>query len=567
MRNIRLTIKIGALLLASVLAVEVQAAERAVERTYVSTDRTVYVAGDMVWCSVFCRDLSTGRPSGLSSVVYLELHSPEGMVQSAKIALVDGRGAGSFTLQQSLPTGNYKLVAYTAQNMNEKDYDYECVSPKILSVFNAFTCDRVKDGVEMVDDGTYSRMASSSSGSLPAEGLRVTSDGRIEIDGLDGKDASVSVSVFHDDGIVQTSNATISDFARLVRKPVKAEFVNRRLPDFEGEVIEARIAGFNPEMIPQLIGKYAFISAPGNKSDIYSAPISEDGRIRFITGNIYSDKEMMTEIEGIDSNLPVHVELVSPFSAPVLPAAPKLVMAPSIAPALTARAAAMQIEKRFAADTLYSFLPIRDNLLFDGKCIQYVLDDYTRFPTMQEDIVEFITQLRVRKRENGKSDIQVRLANDHNNYDYSRASSLMMLDGVPVFDQEKILGYDPLLVESVNIYPYTYFVGSRLYDGIVNFVTYKKTLPSMKFGDSARVVDFQGVSYPAAYTCASLESGGGYPDYRQTIYWHPLVNVPAGRQVSLDFVAPSYGGRFTVVVEGLTPDGESIFRALSFELK
>ena len=31
-----------------------------VEKVYVSTDRSVYIAGDEIWCSLFCMDAKTG---------------------------------------------------------------------------------------------------------------------------------------------------------------------------------------------------------------------------------------------------------------------------------------------------------------------------------------------------------------------------------------------------------------------------------------------------------------------------------------------------------------------------
>ncbi|MBQ0123339.1 MAG: hypothetical protein KBS58_00645 [Bacteroidales bacterium] len=561
MKRILLSISLSVL-----LACSAHASGRVVERTYVSTDKSVYVAGDVVWCSAFCRDLGNNCSSKLSSVVYVELHSPEGMVQGAKIALVDGRGAGSFTLPLTLPTGNYKLVAYTAQNENEENYNFECSVPKIISVFNVFSKERVKNGVEVVDDQEYGRRLSATAPST-SRGVEITAGDKLKIRNLTGKDASVSVSVFHEDGIAGAQSGNVCDFADIIRKPVSVQFVDRKVPDYEGEIIDARIVGFKPELIPQLIGKYAFISAPGNKSDIYSASIQESGEVRFITGNIYSDKELITEIEGIDSTMSVHLELESPFVAKDIAAPAALVMAPSIADALLARGAAMQIEKRFAADTLYEFLPIRDNLLFDSKSIQYKLDDYTRFPTMQEVITEFISQLRVRRSDDGKRDIQVRTEDDYKSFVFAKGASLMMLDGVPVFNHETILNYDPLLVETVNIYPYTYYVGSRLYDGIVNFVTYKKNLPSMKFSNSARVVNYQGVSYPTAYTCRGLERGGDYPDYRQTVYWHPSTELPAGADVEVEYVAPSYKGRFSVVVEGLTGDGEPLYQKITFDIE
>ena len=84
-------------------------AERLRERVFISTDREVYVAGDAVWMSAWCVDAASGRLSDFSSIAYVEIHSPAGMVQTAKIALNGGRGAGRLMLPNTLPTGNYRL--------------------------------------------------------------------------------------------------------------------------------------------------------------------------------------------------------------------------------------------------------------------------------------------------------------------------------------------------------------------------------------------------------------------------------------------------------------------------
>ena len=90
-----------------------------VERIYVSTDRDVYIAGDAVWCSLTNLD-GNGRFSNESAVSYLELVSTDGTVCTAKIGLLEGRGAGSFRIPDTTPTGTYRLVAYTAVNAAEE---------------------------------------------------------------------------------------------------------------------------------------------------------------------------------------------------------------------------------------------------------------------------------------------------------------------------------------------------------------------------------------------------------------------------------------------------------------
>ena len=288
--------------------------------------------------------------------------------------------------------------------------------------------------------------------------------------------------------------------------------------------------------------------------------------VEFFTGNIYGNKECICEIEGIDPSLNCFIELESPFVQARVAAVEPLRMAASLKETLSQRSFAMQVERRFTPDTLYELLRVRENGLFGTHEIVYPLDDYTRFPTMGEVFIEFIPEIRARRWPDGRRNIQVRLE-DGTETIFSRDTTLMMLDGVPVFDQQKILDYDPLLVESIHIYPRTTFIGPRIYEGVVNFVTYKHNLPAFHFGENARVIDFQGADWPLAATGEALRSEEAYPDYRQTIYWHPQQELPPGATLRIPCKKPDYKGHFRVVVEGLSVDGTPLRAETSFELE
>jgi hypothetical protein len=68
-------------------------------------------------------DAATGRLSTFSKTAYVEVHSPSGMVQTAKLALDAGRGAGRLNLPTTLPTGNYQIFAYTQLGAAEAGFD------------------------------------------------------------------------------------------------------------------------------------------------------------------------------------------------------------------------------------------------------------------------------------------------------------------------------------------------------------------------------------------------------------------------------------------------------------
>ena len=530
------------------------------ERVYVSTDREVYVAGDAVWMSAYCVDASSGKMSSFSKTAYVEIHSATGMVQTAKISLDGGRGGGRLMLPNTLPTGNYRLLAYTALGASEEGFD-PAVGARTLSVFNTFSNERIEDGVKVVGQAPAAATLLQSGGLAISAAAGAAGTARITVTNHGSEAMTFNLSVRHEDGIPAPDGARISDFVGDVRTlPAARGFNPEVIPEYEGEIIRARVTGTDDEGLRAVKDKYAFISSPGDGRNIYTAPISEDGTATFFTSNIFGDQNMFLEIEGVDRDNICHLEIVSPFANFQPGNIPPLALSSEYAEALELRGVAMQLERNFDSDTLYSALPARQHQVLDPRSRKsYILDDYTRFPVMEDIFIEFVPEIRVRQ-VNGKRELQV-FGNDQRGQSM-HGMALIMMDGVPVLDHEKILSYDPLLVERIDIYPDSYVVGIRGFSGVVNFVTYKGTLPSMTFEDNVRIVDFQGTSYPMAYTCEGV--GKDYPDYRQTLLWHPLLTLGPGESLEIECKMPVYPGRFEAVAEGLTSSGGPVSARSSF---
>ena len=543
-----------------------QGADRLRERVYISTDRDVYVAGDAVWLSAWCIDAATGRLSGFSKTAYVEVHSPQGMVQTAKIALDEGRGAGRLILPTTLPTGNYRLLAYTRLGASEEGFD-PLSGARTLSVFNTFSTERIAGGVEVVAQAPAASPAPTAGGlTIVASDAAGSASTSILLSNPGTEAVSFSLSVRHDDGIPAPAGKHVADFVRDLRAlPAARGFDDSVIPEYEGEIIRAHVSGTDAAGVESVSDKYAFISSPGSGENLYTEMISADGSATFFTANIYGDQEMFLEIENVARENVCHLEIESPFLN--LPAGelPPLQLYSGWSPALELRGLGMQVEKNFDADTLYTALPAREHRVFDRRdCSQYILDDYTRFPVMEELFIEFIPELRVR-RVNGKRELQVRTPDHLGGFFFPSGSALVLLDGVPVLDHERLFAYDPLLVKRIDIYDEAYFLGVRGFTGVVNFVTYKGTLPTMQFADNVRVVDFQGCSLPLAYTCAGV--GSDYPDYRQTLYWHPMLTLAPGESISVECKTPAYSGRFEVVAEGLTGKGDAVSARATLDVR
>ena len=523
------------------------------ERVYLSTDRSVFVAGDAVWLSAYCVDMQTRQLSAFSKIAYVELHGPGGLACTAKVALAGGRGAARLQLPNTLPTGNYRLFAYTRLGAAEPDFD-PLSGARTLSVFNTFSTER-DAGVTVVDQAPAEAGQHRVAGSLAVKAEPKDGMTRLTLSNDGPRTLFFDLSVHHRDGIPAPPGEDLFDFMQ-TQLPEFRGHDSGTVSEFEGEILRARVTGTDAAGVSAVQDKYAFISSPGEGENVYTASIQADGSVTFFTSNIYGEQEMFLEIEDVDRDNICHLELESPFRDFPAGEIPPLVLSSAYAPALELRSLGMQVERNFNTDTLYAALPVRDQQIFgEDDRRSYVLDDYTRFPVMEELFVEFIPELRVR-RVGDRRELQVRATDGLGNYSFRQGAALVMMDGVPVLDHGKILAYDPLLVKRIDIWSDTYFLGIRAFSGIVNFVTYKGTLPSMQFEDNVRIVDFQGCSWPFAYTGEGI--GRRYPDYRQTLYWHPLLTLSPGESLTVDCRMPAYDGRFEAVAEGLTDSGDPV---------
>ena len=535
-----------------------------VERVYVSTDRTVYIAGDAVWCSLFCLD-GNGSYSNESAVAYLELISTDGTAATAKIGLLEGRGAGSFRIPVTTPTGTYRLVAYTAVNAREEGTPWMDGS-RILTVFNTTSVARVTDGVERMDESAYEALTVEKT--EPEGSVELSMRTRLPRNAPavlnlhnGGAAASLSLSVYHEDDLMPARREnTPQSFLKAI--PGEARLVREASVERDGEIVSARIRGTIVRDEDDLT--FATLSSAGSPSDGYIGRNDGDDRIQFYTSNIYGNREIVCEVTQLDRK-EGYIEFERPFLYPKLEGLPKLCLSPAQRPFLMARKAALRAEKALRLDTLTTIMTHREDLLLSAvPRKRYHLDDYTRFPSVREIIVEIIPELRLRNVDG--QPLLFLTYSDALNRRFDRTSNiLVMMDGVVLSDLRLLLDFDAMLVDDIDIYDEAVIIGKTPVNGIVNFITKKNYVTALDFPSNVRVVDFQGVAYPVAYNGA-VPPGEGQ-DLRQILYWHPILRVDAGSDYRVEINTPGYSGRFKAVAEGFTEDGKPVYQEFTFEVE
>ncbi|MEO7212595.1 hypothetical protein [Mucilaginibacter sp.] len=105
------------------------------EKVFVHTDKSTYLAGEIIWFKIYCVDGALNKPLTLSKVVYVDiLDNAQVSVMQAKIAMINGMGSGSLVIPPSVANGNYKLRAYTNWM---KNFGPESFFEKKITIVNA----------------------------------------------------------------------------------------------------------------------------------------------------------------------------------------------------------------------------------------------------------------------------------------------------------------------------------------------------------------------------------------------------------------------------------------------
>jgi hypothetical protein len=105
------------------------------EKLFMHTDKDFYLAGDLLWFKLYYVDAFFHEPLNMSKVAYIEILDKDNKpVVQSKTALGEGNGKGSLFLPVNIPSGNYKIRAYTNWM---KNFGADQFFEKKLSIVNA----------------------------------------------------------------------------------------------------------------------------------------------------------------------------------------------------------------------------------------------------------------------------------------------------------------------------------------------------------------------------------------------------------------------------------------------
>lgn len=518
---------------------------QSVEPMRIYTDKDSYLAGEKLWVKV-CVDDEVLPGNAMSRVAYVEICDTAQVHVQGKIALQQGTGWACIHLPQTMHSGVYQLNAYTRymRNWSSDSYPRKFVAVlntlgssdrdcRILNDWNGSVSNNASVSLNQGlkgNKGTYS----------PREKVVLSwpsrfSEAKELALSVVRKDCAVNLPVLDSQFPVQNNGASW-------------------LPECEGHIVTAKIEGeeMSAEVLTQL-------SCVGKEMKLFEGQKKGHGIYQFFTYGVNDCQDVVLTALANDGKT-YRMEMETPF-AEKLPESVPALSCQFEDSALIDRSVALQLSHAMpeivypkeVEEMIYGRLPDKT----------YNLDEYVRFNTVEECVVEFVMGISIAK-ENGKKSIRM-LGEDSKQYNLFPV--LVLVDGVAFNDHSDVLGYNARQLHYIHQYRGDYVLGDSYYGGILSLITHRGMLTDIRMHEHMQMVSYEfpqdrpDFDMPIYDNEEKLQSRK--PDFRHTMYWNPSVEGKTG----VEFYTSDLEGEYEAVLKGIDAEGKKIELKWEFQVK
>ena len=368
----------------------------------------------------------------------------------------------------------------------------------------------------------------------------------IELPVAGNNSANLSISV-HRKNPFGPSNTNI--FEKRTDRGQSLPLVAQRaenLPDLRGELISGTVK--DQTSGKALAWTRVFLSSPSKDYVFLVSETDSTGHFFFNTRSIRSSGDLVLQLSP-DAPYGYEIRLEDDFLTDHSAIdVPSLELDTAWLSTIRERSVFDQIENAYFAVKKDTTVKGPSARFFGKPSVIYKLDDYTRFPTLEDIFREYVPEVVVKKR-NDK--FELRVINAHTGFQFVE-EPLVLIDGVPVFDTEVAMKYDPLKIQTMEILRRKYFYSTGQWGGIISFSTYRGDAPDLQAPGWVKA-RFSGITPRKRYYAPKYDSVSAMrriPDYRVQLCWMPEVKLAAGEQSVVTFYTGDATGEFDVEIEG-----------------
>ncbi len=511
------------------------------EKLALFTDRGIYITGEEVHFTTFVMNHSI---QGLSYILYAEIIEPDGTkITGGKFPLTHSSAHGCLTIPSESITGNYYLRVYTKYMRNLGPTSFACVGLKIINPHKSNML-RGKDTLKIISDEHIER----SSGNI----LKISTDKTVY---LPREEANVTVRTNSESKeILGLSISVIPEVAApetMFNKDTEARqvdsirfYTENRGPSLTG-ILRDSITK-RPEA-----GARVNLSITGDRVDFLVAKTDKNGHFYFSLPPYSGKHDLFINPQNIPGKHP-EIFVHNDFSTAPIQLPDPVFNIDSIERAVAFHMAQnFRLRQRFDNDSARCDKKTSNSkeTLFVEPSYTLKLNNYIQLPTLEAYLDNLPSSVKVRRRHGKKYFKIVDLQPPMDSLD-----PLVLVDGVAIDDQEKILALSPTNISRIEVVNIPYKIGYMKYGGIVNIVSKKGDFAGIDLPNSGMFLNYAFL-HDSCRCAITIPRTANRPDARNTLYWNPDVSIISGNVIHFSFTTGDAPGRYAIVFQGIDARG------------
>jgi hypothetical protein len=337
-------------------------------------------------------------------------------------------------------------------------------------------------------------------------------------------------------------------------------------PEYNGHIIHGKVVTNRSGAVVPLTD--AYLSIPSTHTQYRSTTSDSAGRVKFEMPEFYGSQEIIVQTNP-NTDSTDHVEIDIPYSQKFSESRPGEFYIPSLnSPTLLEKAIQAQVQQVYSGPRLNESVTqnVDTTPFYVVPDEKYLLDDYTRFQTMEEVFREYIHSVDVTRR---KDKFEI--------YAFEKSKKifsdppLILIDGVRFFNTNELMEQNPMKIRRIDLVTSRYGLGYQTYEGIVNLTTYHGDLDGIELDPHALVLDYPAIPPERIFFAPQYETeeqvSSRMPDYRSLLFWTPQIKPDIHGKKQVSFYSSDVTGKYAVVVQGLTQKGEPGSTVIFFDVK
>ncbi|CAM3678138.1 hypothetical protein FLGE108171_10210 [Flavobacterium gelidilacus] len=527
------------------------------ESIYLHINNPTILVGESIFYKLYCLNSINHTYSTISKIAYVEIFDATGTsISKQKLLLKDGVAQGDIFIATSANSGAYKLIAYTNWMMN---FSKSNMFETDITIINPF---QSKILIPQFSTTPLVKNENNLQINLNKKNYNLREEVKLSVTSKINKgDYSISVRKVND----STEKTTISSvkFLSTIKDTKSLNLNVNSLPEVRGEVISGKITSVDANNTIE--NKTISLSIPGKSFEFKLTNTNNKGEFIFILDELPNRAKVILQVVD-DSRKNYTIEVTNQvIDYSKFQFQPTQEASSELKKTIEKRSIANQIENAYFSIKKDTIKDEPSNKPFYFPLEKTIsLDDYTRFSSLKETIVEILPNTFYKEKD-GIYTINLR---DKLSNGVDSGYTLILVDGLLIQDVKELFEYNTKNIDKVDYITEKYVYGSKIYNGLINFITKEFDYDLKETGDFILKTEIQRpliTKYYYKQNYSDVSKFERVPDYRYQLLWNPSIDLENDKEIS--FFTSDIKGTFEVNIEGFSENGKPVSSLEYFEVK